>query len=777
VKRHAIGITVLLLVGAFAFAGCAAGQAFRHGDQAVRVGDWDAAVQYYRRAVHENPGNADYRIALERAMVNASRYHLDRARSFEAADEIEAAIRGYHKASEYDPSNRQIAAKALALERSLRDRLEAARPKPQIEQLREEARRTSIEPVLNPASREPIDLKFTQASIKDILGTIATLTGINVTFDSTARPETAYTVDLQGVTLEQALNQILTANSLFYKVINERTILVSPDTPQKRQQYEEQVIRTFYVSNADVAELVQVLNGVVRMQQMAVIPTYIANKTSNTVTVRASASMMGIIERVIEANDKPRAEIVVDVEILEVNRNRARQIGLNLSDYSISGVYSPESDPGDAGSFVNLRTITGGVTAADFFLAVPSAVVRFLESDSETKLIAKPQLRGAEGEKLTLNLGDEIPVPTTVFTPFSAGGVNIVPTTSFSYRSVGVNLEIEPRVTYEGDIILRLMVESSTLGRDVNIAGQNLPTFGSRKVTTRLRLRDGESNLLAGLLREDERQSLTGFPGIIRLPLLRHLFSASDRNAAQTDIVMLLTPRIVRTHELTQQDVGPIYIGTQQSPGLGGPPPLIAPPQQQAEPPAAQPPGAVPGAPAGAQQPPVVAPPGVPTEPPVAAPPGVPPAAQPPGMEPTGAPSVLQAIINLPTSEMQVGAGPYAVPITLPAADQVSTLALTVTYDPAVVRVLSVQEGSFMRQGGTSTAFTQQIDPGAGRVDISVTRPADPTGASGAGVVVMLMFEAVAPGTSNLSVNGVGTSRTGASIPLAQASPVSVSVR
>ena len=202
-------------------------------------------------------------------------------------------------------------------------------------------------------------------------------------------------------------------------------------------------------------------------------------------------------------------------------------------------------------------------------------MVRFLETDSETRLIAKPQLRGAEGQKITLNLGDEIPVPATVFTPVAQGGANFNPLTSFNYRPVGVNIEVTPRVTFEGDIILDLIVENSTLGQDVNIAGQNLPSFGSRKVQTRLRLRDGESNLLAGLLREEERRSLRGIPGLLRLPVLRSLFASNDTEIRQTDIVMLLTPRIVRTQELTFQDVSPIFIGSQQSLGLGGPPPLI----------------------------------------------------------------------------------------------------------------------------------------------------------------------------------------------------------
>src|SRR4029450_10109166 len=195
----------------------------------------------------------------------------------------------------------------------------------------------------------------------------------------------------------------------------------------------------------------------------------------------------------------------------------------------------------------NLNTISRGFNTSDFYLAVPTALVRFLESDAQTKLVAKPQLRGAEGNKLTLNLGDEIPIVTTSYTPIATGGVGVNPLNSFQLKPGGTNNDVTPiRVTLEGDLLIELNVESSSRGTDVNVAGTNYPSFGSRKVGTRLRLRDGESNLLAGLLREDERKSLNGFPGAIRVPVLKQLFSNNDQTIGQTDIVMLLTPHILR---------------------------------------------------------------------------------------------------------------------------------------------------------------------------------------------------------------------------------------
>ena len=252
---------------------------------------------------------------------------------------------------------------------------------------------------------------------------------------------------------------------------------------------------------------------------------------------------------------------------------------------------------------------------------MPAAVVKFLEQDSRTKLIAKPQLRGAEGTKLTLNLGDQIPVVSTVFGAAAAGGLATVPQSSYNYKDVGVNIEMVPRVTYEGEIVLdNFSVESSALGPDISVAGQSVPSFASRKVTTKLRLREGESTLLAGLLRDEQRKILTGFPGVMRVPVLRSLFGQTSDEVNQSDIVMLLTPHIVRTHELTTEDLAPIYIGTQTSIGLGGPPPLIAPPPEQ-PPAAAAPPAAAtsltPAAPSGTANPPGGVPP---TNPPV--PPG-----------------------------------------------------------------------------------------------------------------------------------------------------------
>lgn len=807
-------------------AGCATGRSFSRGETAGQAGDWEAAVGFYRQALEDDPDRPDYKIALERAMLMASTQYTDRARQFEAAGQPEEALRAYTKAMEFEPSNRTIAAKAAEIERMLRDRIEAATPPPAIDQLRQQARR-SIEPVLSPTNPEPLIVNLVNTSLREILSFIGNYSGINVTFDRDFQ-DRSITLKLEGVSLEQALQQIMIANQLFYKVLNERTIIVAADSTQKRTQYEDQVIRTFFISNADATEMQALLTGMLRVAGMAIQPQIVPNKTANTLTIRATAAVVAVAERIIEANDKPRAEVSVNVQILEVSRERAKRYGLDLGSYSAALNFSPESAPGTDSKPFNLNTISQGVSTADFYLSVPSAVVRFLESDSQTKVLAKPNLRGTEGQKLSLNLGEDVPVPSTTFTPLAAGGSTVNPLTSYGYRTIGIIVDMTPRVTYDGDIILEISIENSARGQDTNIAGQNLPSFFSRKVQTKLRLRDGESNLLAGLLREDERKSLTGFPGIMRLPIVKQLFSNNDNTIKQTDIVMLLTPRILRTHELRASDLSPIYIGTQSNMMLGGPPAVIGgdPPPAPAgtpataavavppspgvapSPAAGQAPGmqaaAAPVLPGGGPRPvvppgsspipgmtmpaavaaapsPAAAPP--PDEPAVAPEPVAPPPTPAPPATPAAAaapaspPAVVPARISVsPPSEMRMGSGPYTVPISISGATRVSTLTISVTYNPALVRVRSVQEGTFMRQGGVTPAFTSQIDEKSGRVDLVITRPGDQTGASSAGLLGALLIEPVAAGTGSLSVTGSASVPGGASVQL-QFLPAGVTVR
>jgi len=845
--RSALAIGLALVA-----AGCAATNAFKHGEEAAKAGDLDQAVAYYRTASQAEPNNANYQIALQRSMQASSRAHFTKAQEYEKQAQLQAARGEYALASEYDPSNRIAIAKIAELDRTLRQQAEAARPRPFAEmQAQARARALANAPALiNAGSKEPLGITINSARPADAINAVANAGGISVTFDNDVNSSVGNrTVTLQAdLTFEQALNQIMLQSSLAYKVLTDRAIFVFPDTQPKHALYDDQVIQTFPISHADLAQLVQIITAVIRLQGVAggVQPVIQPNVATNTLVVRTTVPMMQIVEAVIRQNDRPPAEIVVDVEILEVNRTRAKSYGLSLSEYAIGGMFSPEvapnsgnvvTQPGGAagqtptngstppssivsGPPFNLNTITRGFTTSDFYLAVPTAIVRFLESDSQTKLIAKPQLRGTEGQKLTLRLGESTPVPSTTFTPLAAGGATANPLTSFNYRDVGVNLDITPRVTLDGDIIMDLTVENSSIGRDVLVNGVTAPSFGQRTVTTRLRLRDGESNLLAGLLREDERKSLQGFPGVIHLPILKHLFSSNENSITQTDIVMLLTPHIVRSKgDYTADDLLPIYIGSGQNIGLNGPPSLIAavdaPPPTPAAAPAAPPlpanaipapgggfvapppgsspiPGTIPiptptapaPAPVMPPPPPVTSPSPSPITPqPITPQPVTPQPTPPPGAAGAGAADTpltttgmgaAQVTLTPPGTTFRVGGGPYTVPITVANATRLSTISLTVTFDPARLRVRSVQEGSFMRSGSVNTTFMQQV--GNGRVDITITRASDATGASGTGLLSAILFDPIGAGTVPLNISGVASGPGGTVMSL-QLRPVTVTIQ
>src|SRR5688500_9691091 len=262
-----------------------------------------------------------------------------------------------------------------------------------MQQLRDTARDSTAPPPLFNLNSVVGPLRFNQQQLRDILNSIGQSTGINITYESTFADRT-YSVQLENITLAEALQQILSANQLFYKVINQRTIMVIPDNQQMRNRYEDRLIQTFYISHVDPLELAAFVNTIMTVTGAQLQrPTVTGNKTTNTVTAQGTQGQMDIVERLIASNDKPRAEVVIDVQILEVSRQRTKQFGLDLGSYAITGVFSPESDPRSTTDTTfaprpfNANTISRGVSTSDFYLAVPSAVVRFLESDAQTKVI------------------------------------------------------------------------------------------------------------------------------------------------------------------------------------------------------------------------------------------------------------------------------------------------------------------------------------------------------------------------------------------------------
>ncbi|HEY6552531.1 MAG TPA: secretin N-terminal domain-containing protein, partial [Vicinamibacteria bacterium] len=392
---------------------------------------------------------------------------------------------------------------------------------------------------------------------------------VNFVFDPQLHDETI-TLDLQNVAFDQALNALGTAGRTFYRVIDTRVVSVIPDTPQKRREFEQQAVKTFFLSNADLKETIDLLRIVLGARRVAPLPG------ANALTINDTPDKVAAAERIVGIVDKRRAEVVVEVELLEVNRGRLKEYGIEIS----SGVSGVE---GIAGAIfpdpTKVTTLGDNPYKKDNLVVsgLPGVIYRLLQSDTSTRLLANPQLRTSEGLTAQAKFGDMVPVPVTTFSAIATGGIAQQPITSFEYKPVGVNIDITPRVHHDGDVTLSLKLDISAVGP----AGfQGLPTFNSRTLTSVIRLRDGETNILAGLISDSERTSLSGVPGLASIPFLGRLFARNKTEVTETDIVMTLTPHVLSRPDIREEELRSFLVGGESSPLL-----FEAPPNPPAAPP------------------------------------------------------------------------------------------------------------------------------------------------------------------------------------------------
>src|SRR5688572_13520298 len=565
-------------------AGCAASGAMRAGQKAERLDDYDRAVVEYTRALREKPDDLDIRLALDRAKLRGSLEHFGRGRRLSNAGRLEEALVELQMASELNPANGEIDRELGTVRSQLRNKVAVAREgKTQLETLIERTRDLEAAGHELPADAKlPASVTFRDASSRDVFTAIARFANINVVFDPQFRDQ-PITIDLRDSTLEAALQSVAMATRTFYRVTAARTITVVPDTAAKRREYEEEVVRTFYLSNADLKETLDLLRIVVDLRRVAPVAA------TNAISIKDTPERVAAAGRLIAAIDKARPEVVIDVELLEIDRTRFREYGLQLASPGSPGLDGQADANRDDLTLRDLRNLT----QSDIFLTnLPGLFYRLLKSDSNTRTLANPQLRTSEGMPAQARFGERVPVPVTTFSPIATGGVAQQPITSFNYQDIGVNIDITPRTHHDGEVSLALKILVSSIS-GTGFGG--LPTFGNREISTVIRLRDGETNLLAGLIRDNEREVFSGIPGLSDLPMVGRLFAHNRRETQETDIVLTLTPRIVRVLDLNEDDLRPFRVGRT---GTAGAPlldlpvvvdqPTPTPPPTPAAPPPAQ---------------------------------------------------------------------------------------------------------------------------------------------------------------------------------------------
>ena len=566
----------LVAMAALLAASCATTNALKAGQLAEVAGDYDRAVAEFERAVRERPDDTGAKQFLQRAKLRAAAEHFGRGRRLAGTGKLDEALIEYQIAAELNPASGDIDRALRETRVQLRSKIEvSAEGKTRLETLIDSSRDLPPSGFDLPRGVTLADsLVFRNAGARDILTAIGHFAGVNVVFDPQFRDQ-SLTVDLRNSTLEDALMAVTSSTRNFYRVSAAKTITVVPDTPAKRREYEEEIIRTFYLSNADVKETLDVLRLVVDNRRISPVPGV------NAIAIKDTPEKIAAASRVIAAIDKARSELVIDVELLEVDRTKMQDYGLQFASPGSSGI-DGALDANRAG--LTLRDLAN-LTSSDIYVTgLPGLYYRLLKSDGASRTLANPQLRTSDGIAATARFGDDVPVPSVTFAPIASGGVNQQPITSFVYRTIGVNIEITPRLHHNDDVSLRLKLEISNLS---GLGYNQLPTFGTRYIDTTIRLKDGETNLLAGLIRDEERTKLDGIPGLSDLPIVGRLFAKNHKETRQTDVVLMLTPRIIRLLNLTENDLRPFRVGRDSGGGvyeLPLPAQPVQPPAQQQPP-------------------------------------------------------------------------------------------------------------------------------------------------------------------------------------------------
>ncbi len=541
-------------VAAALSAGCATTSPLHQAQRAEQLHDYDVAVAEYTKTLRDKPGNRDAQLGLERAKLRASEAHFQRGQRLVAAGKYEDASVELQLASELNPGNGDV-------ERVLRTTRTALRNQLAVEQNGQTSleavlarTRNAVPPSMNvPETRLPTSITLGRdATSRQAFQLIATLANLNLIFDQSFRDVPA-PLSLKNLTVREALDAVAQSTGTFYKVTAPRTITVIPDNPAKRREYAEEMIQTFYVGNADIKETIDMLRVVADAR--AVSPM----TGTSSIVIRDTPERLQAVQRLLTAIDKARPEVVIDVEILEVDRSRLREYGLQVASPGASGLNGSVDANSSQLTLQSLRNLTQADALVSGF---PTLYYRLLKTDANTRTLANPHLRALEGVAATAKFGEEVPVPSTTFQPIATGGVGQQPVTSYTYRPIGVNIDITPRTHPNDDVTLTLKVELSSVSGS---GYSGLPTFASRQISTQIRLKDGETNILAGLIRDDERTSLDGIPGLSDLPVIGRFFAKNHKERQETDIVLTLTPHIVRVLDLADADLIPLKVARDTS--------------------------------------------------------------------------------------------------------------------------------------------------------------------------------------------------------------------
>lgn len=765
-----------------------AGADFKRGQNAEARQDYDGAFDNYQKACAKQPKDIEFRTAFYRIRVTASGMHMNKGRKLLEAGDGPGALAEFLHAAEIDPGN-EAAQQEIA---RVRQKQGEAVPEGEVgiplESGKQEAMDSMAAPVeLKPLSNEPLTMHYTEDA-KVVYQGIGKAAGINVLFD----PE--YTskriqVDLTNSSLLDALRIVGTMSNTFWRPVTPNTIFVIQNTRSKRQEQDEQAVQTFYLANAwqqndmnDIqTALRNVLGGNVKVYGVA---------SQNAIVVRGTPDELLLSQKLISDLDKPRAEVVVDIAIMEVSKNWEKNLGIAWpSSYGIA--LQPPSSTAATTCAAGATDCTASAAtspslyqlshlkATDFAVTVGSATLNLLMTDSNTKVLQSPRIRATDSQKATMKIGSRIPIATGSYQ--SAGAVSAVSSlvnTQFQYQDVGVNIEITPTVHFDHDVTLKLKIEVTSQSGSVSISGVTEPILSQRVVDQVIRLKEGEANILGGIDDKQDMVSWSGIPGLGSIPILKYLFGSKDHQVQDDEIVFVVVPHVVRTETLSQGNLRTIDTGQGQQ--------TIELRHMPTEAPAAKPvPVPVPVHPTGAAQSTVGTVPGVSAQGAIpAALKQLREAAEAPAVAPSHPAAAPAASVQAESVSFSLSppAGPVAagttfqVPLAIDGATNVTSIPLQLHYDAAKLSLINVDQGSFLSRDGQTVALVHR-DDGPGDLNVVASRPPGAAGVSGSGVVCVLSFQAKAAGESVLAITRPQVVTSAQQQVAAKASQINIQVR
>jgi general secretion pathway protein D len=710
---------------------------FEKGQDAEARENYEAAYEFYKQAYDLKPKDLRYKASFQRMRFKAAATVVHHGVLLRDQGKLQEALAEFQKAALIDPS---LFSAQQEMKRTQQMIDEATNPPPQAAgppNSLERKIKDALGPVeLAPISNVPITIKMTEDS-KVVYQTIGQIAGVNVLFDYdyTSR---RIKVELNGVTLEEALQITALESKTFWRPVTGNTIFVAQDNPAKRKELEQSVLKTFYLSNLsaptelqDVVNAIRAVLDVQRVQQLL---------SQNALVVRGTPDQIALAEKLVDDLDKARPEVVVDIAVLQVSKDKSRTLGfspptsatvalqsnINTTTTTTTGT-TGTTTPASSGG-LELNTL-GNLNATDFQVTIPSANLSAVMSDSDTKMLQNPQVRALDNQKATLKIGERVPVATGSFQPGIGGvGINPLVNTQFQYLDVGVNIDVTPHVHADREVTLKITMEISSVVGQSSIGGISQPIIGQKKIEHEIRLRDGESSLIGGIFDDAQTKSLSGIPGLAQIPILGYFFGQRTQDHSEDETVFAITPHIIRGATVSELNQRPIDIGTASTIELRHVTRAAAP---------VAPAGQTPATPA--VQPPATQPP----------------ATQGPNQAASPGPDGTSFLFD-PGQITAVKGNTFVVNLLISGAQNVYSVPVQMNYDPAKLQLVNVSNGGFLSQDGQAVALVHREDETTGTLQITATRPPGSGGVSGQGTVVTLTFQAKASGQTPLTITRGG---------------------